>query len=153
MNWYTIVSKDVKKLYDAIAYYTNEIEEASKEMKMYGNIETASRKLPGIVEHRFRQLQETEAILEFLNIQMRKLKVSRTRHYMESYHRKGLSMRDAEKYADGDDDVTDMATLINDFAVVRNGYLGIMKGLEVQNWQLSNIVKLRVAGLDDAKLE
>ena len=57
--------------------------------------------MPGIVEHRFNQLQEVEAILEFLNIQLRKKRSEMFRKYTESYNR-ALSDRSAEIYRKDD---------------------------------------------------
>ena len=39
-----------------------------------GYVEKHISALPGITEHRFNQLQEVEAILEFLHTEMRKLR-------------------------------------------------------------------------------
>ena len=46
--------------------------DARTEVKLKGNVERAAAEMPGIVEHRFNQLQEIEAILEHLNIELRK---------------------------------------------------------------------------------
>ena len=67
---------------------------------------------------------------------------------MESYAR-SLSSRDAEKYADGEDEVIDFELIINEVALLRNRWLGIMKGLDTKQWQLGHIVKLRTAGMED----
>ena len=115
-------------------------------------IERNSAELPGVVEFRFNQLQEIEAILEFLNIRLRKLRSEKFKKYLEAYN-KTLSSRDAEKYIDGEQEVVDMALLINEFALVRNKFLGIIKGLDQKSWQLGHITRLRVAGLDDARIE
>ena len=72
--------------------------------------------------------------------------------YLENYNR-ALSSRDAEKYVDGEKDVIDMEKLINDFALIRNQWLGITKGLDQKQWQITNIVKLRVAGMEDATIK
>ena len=45
-----------------------------------------------------------------------------------------------------------MSQLINEFALVRNKYLGLLKAIDAKQFQINNIVKLRVAGLDDAEL-
>ena len=108
--------------------------------------------MPGIVEHRFNQLQQIEAILEYLNIEMRRLKSKTFIKFFEHYN-KALSSRDADKYVDGDVDVIDMAKIINDFALLRNQWLGITKGLDQKQWQITNIVKLRVAGMEDASIK
>jgi hypothetical protein len=114
-------------------------------------VEKASASLPGIVEQRFNQLQEIEAILEYLNIELRRLKSKTFKKYLENYAR-ALSSRDVEKYVEGEADVVDMEKVINEFAMLRNQWLGIIKGLDIKQWQLSNIIKLRAAGLEDVTL-
>lgn len=150
-NWYDKVSKDISNIPLAVAYYETELLEAKRETAVRGRIEQASAVMPAIVETRFNQLQEIEAILEYLNIELRRLRSSHFRKYVENYQR-ALSSRDAEKFVDGEADVVDFEKIINEFALLRNKWLGIIKGLDVKQWQLSNIVKLRTAGLDDASL-
>lgn len=151
MNWYSKCSKDINHLPDAMAYYENELLDARKEVKIHGNIEKASAAMPGIVELRYAQLQEIEAILEYLNIELRKLRSSFFRKYLENYQR-ALSSRDVEKYVDGEEDVCEYEKIINEFALLRNKWLGVIKGLDIKQWQLSNVIKLRVAGMEDASL-
>ena len=107
--------------------------------------------MPGIVEHRFNQLQEIEAILEYLNIEQRRKKTRYYKKYLEGYN-KALSSRDAEKYADGEDEVIDQQHIVNEFALIRNKYLGLIKALDAKQFQINNIVKLRAAGLEDVAL-
>ena len=152
MSWYTTVSKDISKIPDCIIHFNSEYEQARKECRIYGNLEKASASLPGIVEHRFQQLQQIEAILEYLNIEKRKLRADHFRKYLENYQR-ALSSRDVEKYVDGEADVVDFEKIVNEFALLRNRWLGITKGLDQKQWQLTNIVKLRVAGMEDATIK
>jgi hypothetical protein len=151
MSWYAKVSKDIAHLPNCLDYFYNELETARKEVKIYGNVEKASSSLPGIVEHRFNQLQEVEAILEYLNIELRRIRSKAFKKYLEHYPR-ALSSRDCEKYAEGEADVVDMEKIVNEFAMLRNQWLGIIKGLDIKQWQLSNIIKLRTAGLEDITL-
>jgi hypothetical protein len=150
-GWYSTVSRDITQIPNAILYYEGELNAARQECKLSGNIERASAALPGIVEHRFHQLQEIEAILNYLNIELRKLRSSFFRKYLENYQR-ALSSRDVEKYVDGEKDVVDYEHIINEFALLRNKWLGILKALDQKQWQLTNITKLRVAGMEDASL-
>ena len=151
-NWYTKVSKDISLIPECIKHFEAEFQQAKKECSIWGNLEKASASMPGVVEHRFNQLQELEAILEYLNIEYRRLRSKTFKKFLENYNKK-LSSRDADKYVDGDADVVDLAKIINEFALIRNGYLGITKGLDQKQWQLSNIVKLRVAGMEDANIK
>ena len=151
MGWYSEVSRDVSKIPQAVAYFDNELSQARTEVKLSGNVERASAEMPGIVEQRFNQLQELEAILEYLNIELRRLRSSFFKKYLENYQR-ALSSRDVEKYVDGEADVVDYEKIINEFALMRNKWLGVTKALDQKQWQLTNIVKLRVAGMEDASL-
>lgn len=151
MGWYTEVSRDISKIPDAVLYFESELEEARREVRLSGNLEKAAASMPGTVEQRFSQLQEIEAILEYLNIELRRLKSSFFRKYLENYAR-ALSSRDVEKYVDGEADVVDMEKIINEFALLRNKWLGITKALDQKQWQITNITKLRVAGMEDATI-
>lgn len=149
--WYNKISKDISNIPDAVDYYNAELQAARIECRITGNIEKAAANMPGIVEQRFSQLQEIEAILEYLNIELRRLKSQHFRKYLENYQR-ALSSRDCEKYVEGEADVVDFEKIINEFALLRNKWLGITKSLDQKQWQLTNIVKLRVAGMEDATL-
>jgi hypothetical protein len=151
MGWYSEVSRDIGKIPDAILHFETELRDAKLECKVKGNVEKLAAELPGIVEHRFNQLQEIEAILNYLNIELRKLRSSYFKKYLENYQR-ALSSRDVEKYVDGELDVVDFEKIVNEFALLRNKWLGILKGLDQKQWQITNIVKLRVAGMEDASV-
>ena len=151
MSWYSKVSKDISFLPNCIEHFYKELDSARYEVKIHGNVEKASAHLPGIVEQRFNQLQEIEAVLEYLNIELRRTRSKAFKKYLESYQR-ALSSRDVEKYVDGEADVVDMEKIINEFALLRNQWLGIVKALDIKQWQLSNIIKLRTAGLEDVVL-
>jgi hypothetical protein len=151
MGWYSRVSRNINEIPAAIQFFENEINQAKTEVKLKGNVEKQASEMPGIVEHRFNQLQEIEAILEYLNIELRRLRSKFFRQYLENYQR-ALSSRDVEKYVDGEADVVDYEKIINEFALLRNKWLGVLKALDQKQWQITNIVKLRVAGMEDATL-
>ena len=147
-NWYTRITTNLGVIPDFISHYDIEILSAKSDVKVYGNVEKNIAALPGITEHRFNQLQEIEAVLNYLNIKLRKIRRKHFQKYLEAYNR-ALTSRDAEKYAEGEDEVIDMEVLINEVALLRNRWLGIMKGLEAKQWQMGHIVRLRTAGMED----
>ena len=151
MGYYSTVARDINKIPDAIQHFETELSAARVETKLKGNVERAAAELPGIVEHRFQQLQEIQAILNYLNIELRRLRSTYFKKYLENYQR-ALSSRDVEKYVDGEADVVDYEKIINEFALLRNKWLGLLKGLDQKQWQITNVVKLRVAGMEDASL-
>jgi hypothetical protein len=149
--WYNRVVQNIANLPDFIDYYSKELDAAKREVGVYGNIEKNLAALPGITEQRFNQLQEIEAVLNLLNIRLRKIRKEHFKKYLEAYAR-ALTSRDAEKYVDGEDEVIDMETIINEVALLRNKWLGIMKGLESKNFMLGHVTRLRTAGMEDASI-
>jgi hypothetical protein len=86
-----------------------------------------------------------------LNIQLRKIRRTHFQKYLEAYNR-ALTSRDAEKYADGEQEVIDFECLINEVALVRNRYLSVIKAFESKNFMLGHITRLRTAGMEDISL-
>lgn len=151
-RWYYRVTSDLSLIPDFIDFYETELTQARLELSLKGrSLEKHAAELPGLVEQRFSQLQEIEAVLEFLNIQLRKDRSVEFKKFLEAYN-KTLSSRDAEKYVDGVAGIVDSTVLINEVALLRNKFLGITKGMEAKNFMLGHISKLRIAGLDDAAL-
>lgn len=149
-NWYSKITADISEIANCIDYFDNELKDARQELVIKNQqIQSIGAKLPGLVEYRFNQLQEVEAILEYLNIEHKKVKVKTFRKFLEHYN-KSLSSRDAEKYTEGEPEVVNSMLLVNEFALLRNRYLGVIKGLEQISWMIGHVTRLKVAGLDDA---
>jgi hypothetical protein len=146
--WYNKIVADLGNIPGFIDYYEGELIAAKNDVRIAGLVEKGLANLPGITEHRFNQLQEIEAVLNFLNIQLRKIRRKHFQKYLETYAR-ALTSRDAEKYVDGEDEVIDFETIINEVALLRNRWLGVMKGLESKNFMLGHVVRLRTAGMED----
>jgi hypothetical protein len=149
--WYNKIVASLGNIPDFIAYYEQELEDAKRDVRIGGLVEKNITALPGITEHRFNQLQEIEAVLNHLNIQLRKIRRKHFQKYLEGYAR-ALTSRDAEKYVDGEDEVIDFETIINEVALLRNRYLGILKAMESKNFMLGHIVRLRAAGMEDIQV-
>jgi hypothetical protein len=147
-QYFNAIVKDLANIAPAIDFFEKELIEAKTECRIQGSLEKCSASLPGITEHRFNQLQEIEAILEHLEIMMRQIRGSKFREYLEHY-KKLLTSRDAEKYVDSDPEVITQAFLMNDFSLLRNKYLGVMKALEQKSFQVGHVTRLRTAGMED----
>lgn len=146
--FYNKIVDDIGELPNFLNHFEKELDEARHEVKIHGLIEKNIRDLPGVTEHRFNQLQEIEAVLNFMNIQLRKLRRKHFQDYLEHYQ-KALSAREVDKYVDGEEEVVQYETLINEVALMRNKWLGLMKGLESKNFMLGHLTKLKSAGMED----
>lgn len=147
-NWYTQITQNLSVIPDFISHYEYELSQAKFDVTIKGNVEKNVASLPGTTEFRFNQLQEIEAVLNFLNIQLRRIRRKHFQKYLEAYNR-ALTSRDAEKYVDGEDEVIDFEVLINEVGLLRNRYLGIMKALESKNFMMGHLVRLKTAGMED----
>lgn len=150
-HWYNKLTQDLSLLPDFIDYYESELAIAKQECAIGGSLERCAKDLPGITEHRFNQLQEIEAVLSYMNIELRKIRKKHFQKYLEKYNR-ALTSRDAEKYTDGEDEVVDYELLINSVAYLRNRFLGLIKAIETKNFMVGHITRLRTAGFEDATL-
>lgn len=151
VNWYSRVSADISVIPDFISHYENELQEARFDVGVKGVVEKNLSALPGLMERHFNQLQEVEAVLNLLNLQLRKIKRRHFQKYLEAYARQ-LTSRDASLYTEGEEEVVDFETIINSVALIRNQYLGIIKGLESKNFMLGHIVRLKTAGMEDVTI-
>ena len=149
--WYSRITSNLGEIPNFLAHYERELENAKAECKLSGMVERNIKDLPGITEHRFNQLQEIEAVLSYLNIELKRIRRRHFQKYLENYAR-SLTSRDAEKYVDGEDEVVDFETIINEVALMRNRWLGIMKGLDNKQWMSGHIVRLRAAGMEDIQV-
>lgn len=151
-HWYQIVLSDETKILEAMEYFEEEYLKGRDDVKIKGIIEKQIALMPSIVEHRYSQLQEIEAILKHMNIQLDAIHSKLYRKFSENYN-KALTKTDIEKYLVGETEYINMAQLVNTFALVRNKFISLTKALESKQFQLSNITKLRVAGLEDHMID
>lgn len=144
-------SKYIDTIILAIDFYEKELKDAQKEVEITGKLEKNSASLPGIMAYRYNQLQDIEAILKYVNLVYDRERFKEFKKYIQG--NKIMSTRDAEKMADGAPILYDIALIINQVSLVRNKYLGITKGLDCKNWQLSSLIKLKTAGFEDHEID
>lgn len=143
---------DLMVALDAADAYEEEHLRARADLVVNGKVEGMSAKVSGITEYRFAQLQDLEAILDYLEQREKRVLIQRQEHILNHYQR-ALTDRQARDYADASDEVKLVRDVRTRVAYVRNLFLGIMKGLECMHFQITNVTKLRCAGLEDAVID
>lgn len=152
MRWYSKVTKnpdDLEVLLKCIEFYDGQHIEAQKELTPSGRMMDLCSRIPAMVEYRFGQLQELESILAFYERRALKVKLEKKRGFLEHYNR-NLTDRQADQYAEIDDEVQTLAQIVEEVAMLRNKFLGISKGLDYLHYQCGNMVQLKKAGIEDA---
>lgn len=154
-NWYFKISSapegDYTAVGDALVWFEDEYQKGRKEIQLTGRLEDCAKRLPGLVEYYYRHLQELDAILQWFEIKIDQAQ-ARARNNLLTTSQRALSERTAEKWAETDDNVIDLRLLYNSVGLCRNQFFGIHKALDASNFQLSNIVALRKAGIEDATI-
>lgn len=147
-NFYDEIKKDFKKIQEFLDFYNKEYEEASKEIIISGNVVEQLKQLPQQNTYRFTQLQEIEAVLRYVEI-LRDEQISQQWVKYTEHYKKLLSAGEKKNYVMGEPTVIQFEKLVNEVALVRNKFLAITTGFNNKNYDLSSMVKLKVAGVDD----
>lgn len=153
--WYSKINSapegDYTVLVDALDWFETEYQKGREEIKLKGRLEDCAKRLPGLVEYYYRHLQELDAILQWFEISIHKVYVKHKIRYLEHYNR-SLSEKSAGERAEAEQEYIDLKLLYNQVGLMRNQFFGIHKALDASNFQLSNIVALRKAGIEDATI-
>lgn len=158
ISYYAKVAHDINDLgpiADACAYYDAEylvaVQEADISTWRGRRIDELAKQISGLIGFRYCQLQDLEAILGYLEIREMAIKGNRRKHYLEHYNR-ALIPTTVEKFVEADEAVLSIATLRNRVAFTRNKFLALSKQHDYLHYQVGNLTKLLVAGVNDALL-
>lgn len=149
MNWLHEIKRDESKLVQCLNYYEKQYDIAKTKIDERGNIANRLAELPGLVEENFASLQMLESVLKYFEIRLNKVTAECYKKLKEHYNRE-LTSTDITRYINGEDDVYSYNIIVNDISLLRNKFIGIIKGYETQSYNLNTIARLRQAGLEDA---
>ena len=147
-KWLNLIEKDESKVDDFIKHFENELIAAQEEILIGDRIISEARRLPHIVDFRFGQLQEIDAVYELMDIKLKEIRSHLHRHYLTNYQHKLVS-RDVDRFVEGEITYVDAMIKRNKVNLIRSKFESVTKGLEYKNFQITNIVKLKAAGVDD----
>lgn len=155
-RWYKIVSSapagDYTQLAAAMEWYDEEYKRADGDLVMEGRVlADVQKRLPGLMSYYYGHLQDIDAIHQWLEIIYARTIHKVRKGYLEHYARQ-LSDRVAQQYAETDEEVLTIRMLINEVSYRSRNFTGITKGLEFAHYQLSNLTKLVVAGIEDTTI-
>lgn len=157
-KWYRRVfnetdpTRQLSIICDACEAYELEYDAALASVKPpRGRLAEIESKIPGLAAENLSRIGDLEIMLKHLENMEMVAKKNRTTYYMEHYQRK-LSETVAAKYAEADDDVQAIRLIRFRVGSVSSQFEAVSRGLEYLHFQLTNITKLKVAGMDDAEL-
>jgi hypothetical protein len=150
-EYFQAIKKDETTLPKVLEYFNDEYEDARKEVDIKGSLTECVSKISSRYEYRVSQLQEIEAILKHFEIKLSQRKSSLYQKFLENYNR-SLSSTDIKIYIEGQPEVVAIQQIINEIALIRNKYMGLTKGFETANYQLSNLSRLYASGVDGVQI-
>ena len=151
IQYFQAVKQNDNALPNALEYFNKEYEEAREEVKIKGSLTECVAKISSRYEYRVSQLQDIEAILRHFEIKLSQRKSTLYQKYLENYQR-ALSSSDIKIYIEGQPEIVATQQIINEVTLVRNKFLGLTKGFETANYQISNLSKLYAAGVDGVQV-
>lgn len=155
ISWFRKIEQNgyEDELDDAILYYDEEYENATKDLEIKGSVTNMLSRMPGLIQYRFSQLQDLCAICEYMEVEKNKIISTKFKGYLEGYSKKVISSRDADKFASADPDVENISKKYIAVCLSRDQFMGIYEGLKTKHFQLTNIVKLKSVGIDDFSID
>ena len=132
------------------AEYAKSVKELGDLTRTSSRVVSAAGKLPMLTTIHYANQKELEIINRFIEERIKYLKGKHHKKYREHYQRANLTATDIDRYIDAEDDVWELKRLQHRFAAVMQQYSSIMAGLEKLHFQITNISRLRAAGVEDA---
>ena len=141
--------KSAAGLLDFLDYCSEEYEKGQRRLKVAGELIRESSEQPGLVG-RYDQLRaELRALKAIHERKLRKVKGELWRHYLENYNRT-LGSKDIEQYILSDQRYQNAENVVCEIEVVYDKMHGLVENMRSKGWSISNNVKLRTSGLEDA---
>jgi hypothetical protein len=141
---------DLMVIAEAIAHYEGVYEDGMLALNPAGRLWDTAKALPGWQAYFYGQYREIEAIMAHLKNREAKAYGTAVKLYLENYTGRALSEAMARKYAEGDLNVLEAKEVQIEFQLLFEKFAGLTKGLESLHFQMTNLVALRKAGIEDA---
>ena len=115
------------------------------------NLEFVCKRLPFIVAEFKASLAEIKSISDILEFRKETTEGEIWKKYIEGSKRH-MAPKDIQMYTKQDESFILINEAILEIAFVKNKIVAILEALEVLHWQLNNIVKIRIASLEEVVL-
>ena len=151
MSFLLTLSDD--KLFEVIPLlekYEKKIEESEALFNLNGQkLEYVCKTLPHNLSSYDQSYQELKSLEEWLESKRDKVQARLWKKYTEGYAR-ALSAKDIQAYIAGEPEYITFTEIILEVSHLKGKIFSIVEGFKTMNWMASNMVKLRVAEMQDA---
>lgn len=152
-RWYHVVKSDVTKLPDALEWYMDELDKGFKDIEITGNIEALNQVHPGLVVFFDAMHTDLDMMLEHFERQLRMMRGARIRKWADDPPTNAkVGVNDTKIMVDSEKDISDFADLVEEIKYVYKQYGSLLKSLDSRGFSLSNIVRLRIANMEEVEV-
>ena len=141
-----------EQIADHLARYEKLTEEAEPIFKLEGRlIEEVCKTIPHYQARYDQAYHEVKALEEWITVAKERKLARLWKKYNEGYSRQ-LTTRDIQAYINGEKDIVEINQLLVETTLIKNNLFAIVDAVKQLAWTMSNIVKLRVAQIQDTSL-
>lgn len=141
-----------EEISEHLAKYEALVAEAEPIFKLEGRLlEEICKTIPHYQARYDQAYHEVKALEEWINVAKERKLARLWKKYNEGYSRQ-LTTRDIQAYINGEKDIVDLNQLIVETTLIKNNLFAIVDAVKQMAWTMSNIVKLRVAQIQDTSL-
>lgn len=147
------MSDDPDKVAEALDYYLSELDEGLAHTAVKGNLERLNQQQPGLIAFYDAMHTDLDALLGLAERNERIVRARVLRELVENPPSKlKLNTTEFKTMMEGDQRVIDATGLSGEIRYVYKQYSSIMSGLTQRGFTLSNIGKIREAGLEEVEV-
>lgn len=152
-RWYREIQKDFAQIADAIVWFEEELEDSTKCLNIDGYLEVSNQEHPGWVAYYDAIHSDLELIMEFLKRMENRLRAKRLKEWADDPPSNvSFKPTDLKTLLEDEPDISELVDLGAEIKYLHKHFSAILTGLDQKSYSLSNITKLRAAGMEEVEL-
>ena len=138
-----------KALVDYLGWCEDEFKEGLEKLKIHGELQKQAAEQPAWLGRYDEIRAELKALRNWYDGKAKRRRGTLYREFLEQYSR-ALQHRDIEQYINSDKRWQSADDVYQEVALIHDKFDSLVEAFRAKGWAISHIVKLRVAGLEDA---
>jgi hypothetical protein len=152
-RWFRIIKNDPDKISEAMDWYMEELERGEGEIAIGGNLLHCNQTHPGLIAYFDAMHTDLDMILELVERDYRLTKGRIMKQWAnDPPTQRKLSTTEIKEVLETEDEVIEAYKFVEDVRYVYEQYSSLMKALEQRGYTLNNIVKLRIANMEEVEV-
>ena len=152
-RWFRIIQNDLSSLPEALDWYLEELNGGQEAISINGNLMSQNQIHPGLIAYYDAMHTDLDMILELVERNYRITRGTILKQWAEDPPTsKKLSTTEQKEIVETEPDVMEAFELVQEVKYVYSHYSSLLKALEQRGYTLNNIVKLRLANMEEVEV-